>query len=107
MVNSKLNNRIITEVAELLASQQDVMKQVSGEEAMVEIVSRMFASGIIDERRCKIALVRRFVNLRIIDNQRKGKRPDIMLVMSEAAEAYCVTETFVQNCMYKFRNVNL
>jgi hypothetical protein len=107
MVVSKLNTRIITEVAELLARQQDICQQVAGEDTMVEIVKRMFTSGIIDERRCKIALVRRYVNMKIIDNQRKGKRPDIMLVMSEAAEAYCVTETFVQNCMYKFRNVNL
>jgi hypothetical protein len=107
MVKSKLNDRIINEVAELLAANKDVCENVAGAGDMKTLVQRMFASGIIDERRCRIALIRRYVNDRIVACQKQGKRPEIMVIMSEAGEEYCVSDKFVEKCMYELKEINL
>ncbi len=65
--------------------------------SIVELLIRM---GIIDERRCKILIIRDFVERRVKEGSGKVD------AMCEAAEKFFCSYEFVRSCMYYYKEIN-
>jgi transcriptional regulator CtsR len=85
----------------------EILQPKLGSEGLEIVIDKLFDTGILDERKCKIAVIRKYINDKIISNMRDGKRPDTMLLIEDAAVLFSVPASFVQNSLYKFKNINL
>lgn len=66
-----------------------------------EVVERLIRMGVVDTVRCKILVVREFVDGLV----RKGSgKVDAMYI---AAEKFCCSYEYVRKCMYYYKDVNL
>jgi len=97
MVNSNIKIELLKALCDKLANSQEIEKTLE----------QLLSAGIIDERKCTIAVIRKYVNEKIVSNMKKGQRPGVMLLIENAAEHFSVSSTFIQNCLYKFKNINL
>lgn len=66
-----------------------------------EVVRQLIRMGVVDTVRCKILVVRSFVDELV--HQGNGK-VDAMYI---AAEKFCCSYEYVRKCMYYYKDVNL
>ena len=65
------------------------------------IVEQLIRMGVVDSMRCKIMVVREYVNGLVKGGQGKV---DSMYI---AAERFCCSYEYVRKCMYYYKDVNL
>lgn len=97
MVNANVKKELLTALSEKLTDRTGIEKTLE----------QMLASGIIDERKCTIAVIRKYVNEKIVANMRRGQRAGVMQLIEDASEHFGVSSCHVQNCLYKFKSINL
>ena len=71
------------------------------------VLHEMLKSGIVDERKCTIAVIKRWHGDRVVANMKAGERANVMQLIEDAAEYFKVSSCFVQNALYKNRGINL
>ena len=77
-------------------------KQLIGEvERMFPVVERLIRMGVVDTVRCKILVVREYVNELV------GRGTGKVDAMYMAAEKFCCSYEYVRKCMYYYKEVNL
>lgn len=65
-----------------------------------EVAERLIRMGVVDTVKCKVLVVREFVD----DMVRKGSgKVDAMYV---AAEKFCCSYEYVRKCMYYYKDIN-
>ena len=66
-----------------------------------EVVERLIRMGVVDTVRCKILVVREYVNELV------GRGTGKVDAMYMAAEKFCCSYEYVRKCMYYYKEVNL
>lgn len=66
-----------------------------------EVVERLIRMGVVDTVRCKILVVREYVNELV------GRGTGKVDAMYIAAEKFCCSYEYVRKCMYYYKEVNL
>lgn len=66
-----------------------------------DLVARLIEMGVVDTVKCKVLVVRRFVD----DLVRKGEGK--VAAMYTAADRFCCSYEYVRKCMYYYKDVNL
>lgn len=66
-----------------------------------EVVERLIRMGVVDTVRCKILVVREYVNELV------GRGTGKVDAMYMAAESFCCSYEYVRKCMYYYKEVNL
>lgn len=65
-----------------------------------ELVERLIRMGVVDTVRCKVLVVREYVNELVMAGSGKV---DAMYL---AAETFCCSYEYVRKCMYYYKDVN-
>ena len=66
-----------------------------------EVVERLIRMGVVDTVRCKILVVREYVNELV------GRGTGKVDAMYMTAEKFCCSYEYVRKCMYYYKEVNL
>lgn len=68
---------------------------------VARLVERLIRMGVVDPVRCKVMVVRRYVERRVRDGMKKVE------AMYDAAERFCCSYEYVRKCMYYYKEINL
>jgi hypothetical protein len=85
----------------------EILQPKIANDGLNNVLEYLIKSGIIDFRKCKVVVIRTWVNERVVKNMKAGKRAEIMNIISDAAEYFMVSEAFVHNSVYKSQGINL
>lgn len=83
---------------QLIAAMQ---KLYPDEECVESIVERLIRIGVVDTVRCKVLVIRQYVEERVRGGARKVE------AMYEAADRFCCSYEYVRKCMYYYKEINL
>lgn len=65
-----------------------------------EVVERLIRMGVVDTAKCKVLVVREYVDALVCGGTGKV---DAMYI---AAEKFCCSYEYIRKCMYYYKNVN-
>ena len=74
---------------------------ILGNECVGPLVEKLIEMGVVDSVRCKILVVREYVDNLV--KQGNGK----VDAMYMAADRFCCSYEYVRKCMYYYKDVNL